>query len=111
MTSILKTTPALHAGSAVRANPLHTEYTIHSTLAKLHYKKIKQSKTNPKMKQYPSHKHAYLPTPPPIKTKRNTHTYTHQSDYYFFFTLLYKGRKSCEASRDVRDGINRGIAW
>lgn len=47
------TTPALHAGSAVRANPLHTEYTVHSTFSTLHYKSGEKNKkqTNKNWKQ------------------------------------------------------------
>lgn len=45
------TTPALHAGSAVRANPLHTEYTVHSTFSTLHYKSGGEKTTTTTKKQ------------------------------------------------------------
>lgn len=103
------TTPALHAGSAVRANPLHTEYTVHSTFSTLHYKSggktTKKNKKQIKTENNNNNKHKnkknlsrYLPlkTQPPKKKekKMNTHPRNkskvkHAQSDYICFSLHY----------------------
>lgn len=66
------TTPALHAGSAVKANPLHTEYTVHSTLSTLHYKKNNKEKKR-KEKNLIKKPQKTVSNPPPCPKKQKPH--------------------------------------
>lgn len=103
------TTPALHAGSAVRANPLHTEYTIHLTSSTLHYeKKNDKSKTKSIDTRPPPTSKKHTDPLPKVKAMRNTHT---QSDYIVFFIhYCTMGGRDAGPAEMARAGICREIA-
>lgn len=84
----LDTTPALHAGfSSIRANPLHTEYTVHLTSSTYSMREMTKRKTH--IPQPPSPQTQLIIRPQSKSKEKQTHTHTHSPIIQLLFFFFY----------------------